>query len=740
MSELWVNITAYKDKASAKPTGYLGDAFGAYRAACASAAAKWHPETSSNVLDVKKVPILASSLRDAGFQVHVDPALAVVATALGADAQQRQVATARRIQAALPRLAAAGVKNYRQYQKDGSVWLAGRKTAHLSDDMGLGKTPQAFMAIEEGARVFWWCPASLKFNVRLEGMKKWRPDFRYKVLSGGRSFRWPEPGEVVISNYDILPGELETYGKQERRRVKVGSICQPPPGPPVYLIADEDHAVKSSKATRTLRLRALVKAVLASGGFAWGMSGTELLNAPAETWNILETYGLGTEAFGSFARYMNLMGGFRGSFGIEWGDAVDPSVPALLRKVSLKRMKRDVMKELPPKQYSSVVVDVDDQTKVICDQVITALKGMDIDLNEIHSVVQLSKGGAGFELFSKAMTALAVSKCAALLEIVEQYEESGQPLVVFSAHRAPVDMLEKREGWGVVQGDMNPAQKQAVVEAFQAGKLRGIAGTIRSMGVGFNLTRASHMLRVDRDFTPALNAQAEDRINRHGQEADSLLITDLIADHLLDHRLTEILLGKSSLIAASTEAAALGEHERPIDPRVFELAEAMAPAVAAPSAQQPTKEQTIEERHRHLAARAVKEAIEIFDGKLLSAPEDLMQVIRANSAPAPAPEPPAARRQAKTAAERWAAAGMVAIAGVDRDHALVRNEAGFSKFDGEFGHRMALRVQSGRGLTDKEWSAIVELAQKYRKQLPPLSSSDSHATQSNSVADSLGIS
>src|SRR5262249_3326827 len=139
-----------------------------------------------------------------------------------------------------------------------------------------------------------------------------------------------------------------------------------------------------------------------------------------------------------------------------------------------------------------------------------------------------------FEKFSEARAKLAQSRIRAMLEVVGQFEQHGEPLVVFSAHRGPVGALADRAGWEVITGDTEPPRRREIVEAFQAGRLKGIALTIRAGGTGLTLTRASTALFVDLDWTPANNLQAEDRLCRIGQEAGHVRIIQMVSDHPLD--------------------------------------------------------------------------------------------------------------------------------------------------------------------------------------------------------------
>lgn len=78
------------------------------------------------------------------------------------------------------------------------------------------------------------------------------------------------------------------------------------------------------------------------------------------------------------------------------------------------------------------------------------------------------------------------------------------------------------------------------------------------------------------------------------------------------------------------------------------------------------------------------------------------------------------RRQAADDVERWAAKGLLTVAGMDPDRASVNNGVGFSKHDGDFGHAMAERIAANQDMTEKQWAAVVKLATKYRRQIGPM--------------------
>src|SRR5262245_21495662 len=165
----------------------------------------------------------------------------------------------------------------------------------------------------------------------------------------------------------------------------------------------------------------------------------------------------------------------------------------------LRRRREEALPQLPAKQYRTVVVGLD------------RLLGRDLDRlwEEWGRWFVARDELPPFEHFSEVRERLARSRIPAMLELVQEYEEQDVPLVVFSAHRAPVEALRGREGWAVITGETPPAERQAAVEAFQAGRLKGMGLTIQAGGTGLTLTHAWAALLVDLDWAPANNAQAE---------------------------------------------------------------------------------------------------------------------------------------------------------------------------------------------------------------------------------------
>ena len=566
------------------PRGWLGPArFAAYKAACDASGAparKDAAERWAQIATLQAVGGVVVALEAAGFSPAIAPTLAA---ALQARASQAAVAVSEadeRAAAVDASLRARGLALF-AFQRTGVRWLAGRERALLADGMGLGKTIQALTAVPEGAPVVVVCPAAIKGVWRSEAAK-WRPDMRATCLSGRKSWRWPQPGEIVVLNPAILP--------------EAASVGPAPEG--ACVVIDEAHEYKDGKTRRAKKVRAITAAARAAHGRAWALTGTPLLNRPQELWHVLATVGLEADAFAGWGNFVKLFRGTKGEWGgYSWGTPA-PEIVDCLRRVSLARRKADVLADLPEKTYRDLPVgDLDAATRTICDDVLALLASRGIDLAAAERDVLAAANGAAFAEISRARAALATAKIPHLLGLVEEYEGAEEPVVVFSAHRAPVEALGAREGWAAITGDTSPDERTRIVERFQAGQLKGLVATIQAAGVGLTLTRASQIIFVDLLWTPALNAQAEDRCHRIGQTR-GVIVTRLVAEHPLDERVNELLAGKQALISATTDAAATPRDPEasatdlaaePVTAVATVLLAPAAPVPLAPQAPAPTR-------------------------------------------------------------------------------------------------------------------------------------------------------
>lgn len=400
------------------------------------------------------------------------------------------------------------------YQVTGAAFLANKYRCLLGDEMGTGKTVQTLASLPKDIGTLVVCPASLKFNWRDE-TNKWRPDLTPIVLNGRKSFRLPEAREVVIVNYDILPQDLNDIQKKD-----------------FVLVCDEVHLCKNYKAKRSRAVKILSNIAKKTVG----LTGTPLMNRPFDLYGVLSSLHLENEVFGSWIGFLRAFNGYKNEWGGYTFGAVSPLVPELLRRVMLRRRREEVLPDLPKKSYTTITVD-------------GVSKSLQKKLDEVYDEVELlleMKELPPFEMFAEIRAALAESRIEAMLEIVENHEEEEIPLVVFSAHRAPIDTLAQREGWATITGSTKPEDRQGIVRKFQSGELKGVGLTIAAGGVGLTLTRAWKALFVDLDWTPALNSQAEDRICRIGQTKPCEIVR-MVSDHVLDRHIHELIAEKIDL-------------------------------------------------------------------------------------------------------------------------------------------------------------------------------------------------
>lgn len=437
----------------------------------------------------------------------------------------------------------------RPYQVEGVRWIRERfgdsPACVLADEMGLGKTIQALAVTNDDRPMIVVSPAAMK-GQWFDECRKWRPAIVPGVLEGRGSFRWPRRGQMVILNPAIL---AETEERRARGRCPEDTL----------LVVDEGHAFMNAKSQQTKRLRALRRDVVRRGGRCLFMTGTPLMNRQKELWTFLQSAGsLGDKVFGSWFRYMRLMGGKRGRFGTVWDvSRISPAVPEMLARVMLRRLKKDHLAELPAKTYTVVHATIEKATvRRELDRFAALLKDAGADPETAtNEALATALDLVPFEEISRARHALALCKIPASLAVAKEFAQNDVPYLFASAHKAPVYAAAEAPGMFTIMGETKAAERTDVVRRFQAGEGIGVALSIRAAGVGLTLTRASNMVRNDRSWVPGMNEQCEDRMHRIGQE-NAVQIVDVVADHAIDTRLSEVTALKSELISKVVEGVA----------------------------------------------------------------------------------------------------------------------------------------------------------------------------------------
>lgn len=373
--------------------------------------------------------------------------------------------------------------------------------ALIADEMGLGKTLQALA----------WCqmhrnkipvlivtPASLKLNWVNE-LTLWLPNPKYEILSGKKP--WKPTADFIIINYDILPAWVETI---KDLNVQI-------------LILDEVHYTKSNKAKRTKAVKKIGKNI----PHIIALSGTPIVNRPIEAFNAINL--INPEIFPSFIdytrRYCNAK--YNG-YGWDYNGASNTQElhEILSGTLMIRRLKKDVLKDLPEKLYSFVPLELTQEGKA------------DYKMAEDMFINYLSEN-YGAERAMKALSAevlvqygelkkLAVKGCLKeSIAWIRDFLDIDGKLVVFAIHKFVIEELMKEFGNVAVKidGSVSMENRQKAIEKFQNDdSCRLFVGNIQSAGVGITLTASSNVAFLELPWTPGELKQAIDRVHRIGQK------------------------------------------------------------------------------------------------------------------------------------------------------------------------------------------------------------------------------
>lgn len=383
--------------------------------------------------------------------------------------------------------------------------------ALLADEAGLGKSIQSLLyAMERGLeKILVVCPATLKFNWRREASQHYGWDST--LINEPWDGRPYQPNtRLTIINYDRL---IDARGRSK------GWITPFLETGFDYLIVDEGHylANRTAKRTKTVGLlaEAIEKVVI--------LTGTPFTSRPAQLFPILHM--LKPEVWSSWkifawrhcAPRKNFFGWtFDGATNM-W--ELNEKLTHPTTGVMVRRLKKDVLKELPSKTRSIVPLPLSNEKEY--------QKAQD-DFLEWLSESEEHKGKLAGAMRAQAvirvttLKQLACSlKMTSVIEWVENFLSSEQKLVLFCWHRRVVEDLYQR--WQtisvMVNGSVQESERQRAVDRFQNDpKCKLFIGNIQAAGTGINLTAASNVAFVEFGWTPGEHTQCEDRCHRIKQD------------------------------------------------------------------------------------------------------------------------------------------------------------------------------------------------------------------------------
>jgi SWI/SNF-related matrix-associated actin-dependent regulator 1 of chromatin subfamily A len=436
------------------------------------------------------------------------------------------------------------------FQRAGVSYLLAQRRAFLADEQGLGKTIEALATVEaDGAYpAVVVCPASLKLNW-LRELKQWLPHRHVRALVGTGVGGVPDvPAEVTVVNYDIVASRLE-----ELRALA-----------PRALVLDESHYCKNAKAKRTKAVHQLAASV-PQEGLVLALTGTPVMNHPKELISQLRILGRLSE-FGSGKRFSAEFHGPGAHQRLHWH---------LRARCFVRRLKRDVLPQLPPKTRAVVPVELSNEPEYrLAERDLVAwLQSQPLDLDELDSKVAAALRAERLVRLNALKLLAARGKLHAALAWIHDFCSSGERLVVFAHHREIQHALLERFPTALhILGEDSHAARDASWHTFQApdrAENQLLVCSIEVAGQGVTLTRSSNVVFLELDWTPAKHDQAEDRCHRIGQQ-DAVNASYLLAAGTIDETIATLLERKRAVIGAVTDGRPEDE-EGVVDALVREL-------------------------------------------------------------------------------------------------------------------------------------------------------------------------
>ena len=424
-------------------------------------------------------------------------------------------------QLASKRLSTTGVKaKLRNYQKEGVKWINylydNNFGGCLADDMGLGKTLQTITMLTKVYKrptpnpspTLIIMPRPLLFNWQDE-LQKFAPQLTYYIYYGQqRNLKEAMKQQLILTTYALVRNDIEQFREQKFH----------------YIILDESQNIKNLQSQTTQAI------LLLNGQHRLALSGTPIEN------NLTELYSL--------YRFLNpAMLGSLDDFNKQYAGPIQhgadkEATEALRRKIfpfMLRRLKKDVLKELPDRTEQTLYVEMDDSHAKFYEErrqyyqmaIQQSIKSQGLEKSQMmmfQALSELRRIASVPESLSDG--AIASPKIPLLCEQVEELVSSGHKVVIFFNFIAGIELVgERLTELGIDYTTMTGStrDRRAVIERFQNDPgCRALLMTLKTGGVGLNLTVADTVYIFEPWWNKAAEEQAINRLHRIGQKAKVL--------------------------------------------------------------------------------------------------------------------------------------------------------------------------------------------------------------------------
>jgi SWI/SNF-related matrix-associated actin-dependent regulator 1 of chromatin subfamily A len=407
----------------------------------------------------------------------------------------------------------------------------------IGDEMGIGKTISAigYAVLHPEARpAVVVCPSNVKFNWKKE-LNKWLPNENVQVVgSVGSGKDTVETTDFIIINYDLM-------AKQQDNLLSVA---------PQLLILDESHYIKNSgsknkpvqRTVATLNVAHFVSKVIA-------LSGTAISSRPKEFFNTLNL--MRPDQFPSFwdfaQRYCDP---YHDGFGWNFdGASHTKELNERTRDLCIRRLKSEVLPELPPKTRTFFPINLDKKARSPYD---FAQEEWDRKIDSYYLNGQSLPKGIMLNMLNDLRHICGQIKVDYAADWIKQYrEQTGKPIVVFTHHRDVLKRLaEKFKNVRTISGDTPSKSRQEIVDDFQEGHIDVLICNTVAAKEGITLTKADTVVFLEREWTPTDEEQAEDRVYRIGQESQHVHAVYLSCVGTIDEHFDRVVEEKRAVVKA----------------------------------------------------------------------------------------------------------------------------------------------------------------------------------------------
>lgn len=439
--------------------------------------------------------------------------------------------------------------------------------ALIADQMGLGKTIQAILyalvrrAQKPYYKVVVVCPASLKPNWGRE-ITKFSGE-KPLVMAGSVPSKYDiitmlkHPGTFIVMNYDMVGRKIEHKDEHtdenghkhisDKKRylwAEAINLIQAD-----LVILDESHYIKNTDSNRSAAVRTLKSPEIIQ------LTGTPVLNRPGELWPLLTM--LKPEMFPSEEQFIRQY-----TYDGKHARNVD-QLQAALSTLMIRRLKKDVVKDLPPINRMFKYTELNERFQNVYDRVLEGVfntidrAGNEIQKSVPNILVQIQRLKQVCELAKREATAdLATELNDSAKEAGEQYPK----VIIFSQYVSAVRDLAARtseSGSVYFTGAQSPMERQNIVDKFQNDpSINILVASTKAAQEGLNITAAGHIIFHDLMWTPAAHEQAEARAYGRLSDCHSVDSYYMLCENTIDEEIYKLLEAKMRMITEVVEGAA----------------------------------------------------------------------------------------------------------------------------------------------------------------------------------------